>query len=89
MEKEIIKQKIRELIWDYVLDDFESTCKSLVHKKEIKHLPTEKIHKSIYTYIFIIERYLSNKIIPIKYKVFRKLFRERPKQHSQKKYKQY
>lgn len=69
MEKEILKQKIRELIWDYVLNEFESTCKKIIPKKEIIYLPIDKTPKSIYTYIFIIERYLNNKIIPIEYNI--------------------
>jgi len=69
LEKDILKQKIRDIIWDYVSNEFESACKTLIPKKEVKHLPEVITQKSIFTYVFIVERYLSNKIIPIKYDI--------------------
>jgi hypothetical protein len=50
MKKEVIKQKIRELIWTYVLDNFEITCKYLIPKREIKYLPTENTKFNLHLY---------------------------------------
>lgn len=69
MEKEKMRQNVRELIWDYILNSLENTSKELIPNKELKCLPLEKNQASVYTYIFIIERYLSNKIIPVEYEI--------------------
>lgn len=68
-----IESFVREFVWDFVLDKLYNTCSLLVHKNEVKFLPIkdddEKSYSPLFIYLFVVDRYLSNKINPIKYRV--------------------
>lgn len=63
-----MEQIIREFIWDFIFDELHKCCEILI-PKESKFLSNKNSSSDIYTYLFVIDRYLSNKIIPIKYKI--------------------
>lgn len=63
---------IRKALWDKVFTELHTVCKSIIPKEETR-LPTVfecNTNKfNIYTYLFVIDRFLTSTIIPNKYEV--------------------
>lgn len=64
--------KLRKALWDFIINELYMCSKLIIPKDEIKLLKSRELSKeSIYQYLFIIDRYLSNKILPHKYNIYK------------------
>ncbi len=70
MEKKNIEQKIRSVIWNFIFEKIKECSNEIVSQKELKYLPDDlQNYNNIYPHLFVTERYLSNKILPVKYEI--------------------
>jgi hypothetical protein len=63
-----MEQTIRNFVWNFIFEELHKCCEILI-PKESKFLPNGDSYTDIYTYLFVIDRYLNNIIIPTKYTI--------------------
>ncbi len=67
-----VEIKLKKALWDFIINELYIFSKLIIPKNEIKLLKSRELSKeSIYQYLFIIDRYLSNKILPFKYNIYK------------------
>lgn len=68
----MVEAKTRKALWDFVINELYTCSKLIIPRNEIKLLKNRALSKeSIYQFLFVIDRYLSNKILPFKYNIYK------------------